>query len=191
MSTDTDTIALEIDLLFPSDWISVEPPLGIAAIAVAPQSTNGVYTNIVMHCVALPTNVNAVPSVDRYLVEATAELFCALTNPSINAVWVSVHESQPTHALPLQQRLIVSHEVDGLAVEMIQHHTWLDDYIVVITATIAANPDPDTIELLDRCLLSASSFDGTAATLAQFDDWEPATQQPWAPSPGAVHIPHL
>ncbi len=196
-----ETAITTIDLMIPRDWIRLEPPDDASAAAVAPNPTNGFHANIVMNCVPTP-NGTAIPStaaLDAYLIEVIGSLQSALIDSSIEAVWVSrpdeadarqQRQSQQPQQ-PQQQRLMVGHTVAGIAVDMVQHHTWFDDVIVVITATMAANPDPDAIEMLDRCLLSAAWVDGNPATIANFDDWEPVTPRVWTPAPNAERIAHL
>jgi hypothetical protein len=187
---DADAVIDEVDLLVPCHWVSVDPPAGISAVIIDPQPMNGFHANIVMHCIPRPPGATPA-SVDAYLGEAVAGLTCALTNPEIHAVWVSTPDDGTTTHLPPQQRLMISHTVEGLAVDMVQHHTWREDAIVIMTATVSANPDPELIELIDRSLLSPTGFDGDPASLANFIDWDPEGNAIWTPAPTAERIPHL
>jgi hypothetical protein len=150
----------------PNDWIRIDPPAGVTAMMCAPLPTNGFSSNIVLCGYPRPMNADR-SSIDTYLTGVIDVLQSTLMNPSLDAVWVS---SADDDSVP-QQRLMIRHEVEGFAVDLVQHHTWLDDLIVVITVSLAANPDAELIELLDRCLLSPSGFDGDPSTLPRFEEW--------------------
>jgi hypothetical protein len=181
-----ETVDSTFDLVFPDGWNSIEAPEGAVAVIVAPAPENGFYANLVV-TLTRPSAESppATPAVvDRYLWEVVAGLTSALTEPSIEAVWTTNEDDhQP------QQRLVVRHLVDGIAVQLIQHHTWVADGIVVISASMALTPesDPDFISMLDVCLLSAAE-DKAAA----FVDWMPSViAAPWSPAPEADRIAHL
>jgi hypothetical protein len=169
------------DLGYPDGWLPVDPPEGTVAVVVAPTTTAGFYSNLVVTLSPRPP-VDFPSMVDEYLWGAISGLTDALTEPSIEAVWVT----EPADPQP-QQRLIVRHVVDGIAIEMAQHHTWLDHGIVVITASMAIQPASDLIAQIDMCLLSAAD-DKTAG----FSDWQPADMfTPWSPAADAERIAHL
>jgi hypothetical protein len=165
------------NLGYPDDWVPIDPPKGTVAAVVSPEATNGFHSNLVVTLTPLPP-----PDIDQYLWEAVSALTSALTEPSIEAVWVTERDDpQP------QQRLIVRHMVEGIAVELVQNHTWLDEGVVVISASMAIHPDSDLIAILDVCLLSAAA-DATAT----FVDWEPVDLvAAWTPDPDAERIAHL
>jgi hypothetical protein len=169
------------DLGYPDGWVPTEPPEGTIAVVVAPEATSGFYSNIVVTLTQRPPDVSFT---DTYLFDAISGLMAALSEPSIEAVWVTeANDPQP------QQRLIVHHLVEGIAVELVQHHTWRDDGIVVISASMAIHPDPNLIAILDVCLLSAA-----ADVTAPFVDWEPMEAgllETWSPAPDADRIAHL
>jgi hypothetical protein len=169
------------DLGYPNGWIPMEPADGTIAVVVAPNATNGFFANLVVTLSAAPPEPHA-SLIDDYLLGTVSGLIEALTEPSIEAVWVT--ESHCPHP---QQRLIVRHVVEGIEVEMVQHHAWRRDGIVIISASMAINPAADLIEALDVCLLSAA--DDKTVT---FIDWEPADMaMPWSPSVDAERIAHL
>ncbi len=171
------------NIQYPEGWVPVDSPGGAVALVIAPEVTNGFHSNLVVTFVELPIQMVR-PHTDRYLWEAIAGLERALTQPSISAVWIT----EPAD-LQRQQRLIVHHEVEGIDVELIQHHTWLDDAIVVTSVSMAreANHEDDLIALLDVCLLSFATN-----KLAAFTDWKPLdVSSPWSPSPDAHRIAHL
>jgi hypothetical protein len=171
------------DLGYPDGWVPMDPPEGTIAVVVAPYATTGFHSNIVVTLTEFAAD-SSQPSIDRYLWEAITGLTTALTEPSIEAVWVT----EPDDPQP-QQRLIVRHLVDGVAVELVQHHTWLTEGIVVISASMAIHPDPDLIEILNLCLLSAATD-----MAVPFIDWEPTEPDSfasWSPAPDAHRIAHL
>ncbi len=175
------------DLLYPEDWVQVEPPEGVTAIVVSPVATDGFHANLVVTQSSFPAdhpNGDGSAIIDRYLWEAIDALTSSLNEATIDAIWVT----EPTD-LPPQQRLIVRHLVDGIAVELAQHHTWCDDGITVISASMAINPDPALIALLDACLLSAAPSEHV-----DFVEWQPELPNPvavWSPGPDAERIAHL
>ncbi len=181
-----ETSEATFELGYPDGWNSVEPPEGVIAIVVAPEPQNGFHSNIVVTLTQQTAEFSPATKsvVDRYLWEVVAGLSSALTEPSIEAVWT-------TSELDLvpQQRLAVRHLVEGIAVQLIQHHTWVHEGIVVISASMAMTPDfdPELIALMDVCLLSAA-HDKSAA----FEDWVPSDlATSWSPAPEAERIAHL
>jgi hypothetical protein len=171
------------DLGYPEGWLPIEPPRPAVALVVSPYETNGFFPNLVVTLTQRPTDVNRA-NIDQYLWHAVSALSESLTEPSIEGVWVTEPDCPQA-----QQRVVVHHLVDGVAVEMAQHHTWLNDGIVVITASIAMPPDPELIATLDVCLLSAA--DDVTAT---FVDWQPSEAEfasSWSPASDAQRIAHL
>ena len=154
----------------PTSWTVVAPPPGVALVAVEPTATDDgepqFRANIVVTMIDRPIG----DDVDAYLENVLAHLLADLDDAEVVEVLTipqpidltsdephgpgasSVGKAQPT----LGQRLIVLHRVGELAVETVQQHTWIDDTVVIVTATVPEDRADDLAPVLCDCLGSVS-----------------------------------
>ena len=108
--------------------------------------TSPIRANLVVTMVDRPTSND----VDAYLSDVLQRLNTELKDAELVEVWTI---AQPEAASDvLQQRFIVRHTVSEVAVEMIQQHTWIDDTIVVVTATVPVDLPNDMARVVSDCL---------------------------------------
>jgi hypothetical protein len=128
----------DAEVKIPVGWITVEPPEGVSMIAVDPEPTGDVRANIVV----------TAELVDRYLNGAVEQLTVELDGFDLIEVWTT--DEQPGY--PATQRVLAHHRVNGTTAEMIQQHVWIDDVVVVVTATVPLGIDDQLTEVLHQCL---------------------------------------
>jgi hypothetical protein len=140
----------DAEVKIPVGWITVEPPEGVSMIAVEPEPTGDVRANIVVTIVTRPADTETVTAelVDRYLNGAVEQLTVELDGFDLIEVWTT--DEQPGY--PATQRVLAHHRVNGTTAEMIQQHVWIDDVVVVVTATVPLGIDDQLTEVLHQCL---------------------------------------
>jgi hypothetical protein len=153
MTQDAQTTDLQISV--PTGWMMVDPPDGVSLIAVEPEPNGDVRANLVVTMTPRPDGLGEVTPemIDEYLNGAVERLTAELDEFDLIAGWtaaVSAGEA-PT------QRLVGHHSVQGTTVEMIQQHIWIEDAVVVVTATVPLGIDEQMTAVLDECLESVAA----------------------------------
>lgn len=129
-------------VLVPHGWTVLNPPAGVALVAIAPTVSGDFCSNIVVTTIERPVSED----VDAYLEGLVESLPTDFEDAEILDVWL-VHDPDPTL---LAQRLVMQHRVGSSVVHMVQQHTWLDDTVVIVTLTVPADLDEATAqELID------------------------------------------
>jgi hypothetical protein len=135
-------------VLVPHGWTVLNPPQGVALVAIAPTVSGDFCSNVVVTTIERPVN----DDVDMYLESLVDRLPGGFEDAEILDVWL-VHDPDPTlHA----QRLVMEHRVGASLVHMVQQHTWLDDTIVIVTLTVPADLAEATAQELIDCLDSVA-----------------------------------
>jgi hypothetical protein len=140
----------DAEVKIPAGWITVDPPEGVSMIAVEPEPTGDMRANIVVTMATRPTGTETVTAelVDQYLNGAVDQLSAELDEFDLIGAWTT--NAEPSH--PATQRLVAHHRVNGTTVEMIQQHVWIDDVVVVVTATVPLGIDEQMTNVLHECL---------------------------------------
>lgn len=155
------------DVEVPDGWQRLEPPPGIALLAIEggddvplDAEASGFRSNLVV--TMQPRVTGGVPTdgeVDDYLTTLLATLDEQLHDVEELGVWVG-DDNVTTPERLATQRVLVGYRIDHaggdapLEVEMMQQHIWLDDEIVTLTATVPSGVDDRTIDTLNVCLES-------------------------------------
>lgn len=150
-----------IDVDVPAGWQVVEPPPGVALLALEPDEHAAFRSNLVV-TLQRRTDSIGTPSateVDAYLTTLIDSLDARLIDVEVLDVWTSGPNPDAPERLATQ-RVLIAYRIDAaghdapLEVEMMQQHVWLHDEIVTLTASVPATVDQTTIDTLDACLES-------------------------------------
>jgi hypothetical protein len=153
MTENTETADLQMAV--PTGWLMIDPPDGVSLIAVDPEPMGEVRANLVVTTMARPDGLGPVTAdlVDEYLNGAVERLSAELDQFELIAGWTT----SPAGSRSPTQRLLGHHCVEGATVEMIQQHVWVDDVVVVVTATVPLGIDERLTEVLNECLESVAT----------------------------------
>jgi hypothetical protein len=134
----------------PAGWLTIDPPEGVSMIALEPEPCGDVRANIVVTMATRPPGTETVTAefVDQYLNGAVDRLSAELDEFDLIDAWTT--EAQLSH--PATQRLVAHHRVNGTTAEMIQQHVWIDEVVVVVTATVPLGIDDQMTSVLHHCL---------------------------------------
>ena len=154
----------------PTSWTVVAPPPGVALVAIEPTDADDgeprFRANIVVTMIDRPLGND----VEAYLEDVLAHLLADLDDAEVVEVWtipqpIDMAGDEPAssstgpagNARPtLGQRLIVLHRVGEMAVETVQQHSWIDDTVVIVTATVPEDRADALAPVLCDCLDSAA-----------------------------------
>jgi hypothetical protein len=136
-------------LLVPHGWTVLNPPPGVALVAISPIVRGDFCSNVVVTTIERPVH----DDVDAYLESLVDRLPADFEDAEILDVWL-VHDPDP--AL-LAQRLVMEHRVGTSMVHMVQQHNWIGDTIVIVTLTVPADLAEATAQELLGCLDSVAA----------------------------------
>jgi hypothetical protein len=148
-------IDVDVSINTPAQWVSIEPPDGIALVSIEPGDPTTYRPNIVVALSPRPKNgrglLPATPDViDNYLNDVVDELSSILEDFEFGEAWL--FEVPPDQGPT--QRMVARYKAGHARVEIVQQHVWFDDVIVVATATVPADCSTGLAATIDRCLSS-------------------------------------
>lgn len=132
--------------------------VGTGLVAIAPDAgtSAGFRANVVVTSAGRETPGRpSIADIDAYLGDLVTHLLTVLDTAELASVWTA----GPSSDRFATQRLVVTHCVGGIDVEMAQQHVWFDDVVVTVTATVPAGADQALVDVLDRCLESVVHAD--------------------------------
>ena len=162
MSTSSEIIDVTPgwDLDVPLGWTVVEPPDGVAFVAIADEPDDAATFRSNLVVTHQPRSAGSVgePSVEEvnaYVETLLDALEANLADATILGVWTSGSDGDrlATQRVLLAYRAPVGDD-DTVEVEMLQQHLWLADDIVTITVTVPAGVDQPAIDVLNTCVES-------------------------------------
>lgn len=150
------------DVAVPAGWTIVDPPPGIALLAVAPDDEASFRpTLVVTHQdrppAGEPAVEPAVEDVNAWLEMLLDVLETQLDRAQVIGVWTAGRSVDAPERLATQRVLVAHRTADDVDVEMLQQHVWTDGAIVTLTATVGADADQATVDTLNACLESLTT----------------------------------
>jgi len=161
----------------PTSWNVVEPPPGVALVAIEPAAVDadGKRTfrpNVVVTMVDRPAG----DDVDAYIEDVIAHLLVDLDGAELIDVFTirqpidltadpadaassaaGAGDAVPSAAGPnFGQRLIVQHRLGEITLETVQQHSWVDDTVVIVTVTVPVGRADELAPTLSNCLDSVA-----------------------------------
>lgn len=149
------------DIEVPAGWTVIDPPQGIALVAVDagdPSDETSFRPNLVVtYQDRADGGRGAEPAVDdvnAYLDTLLDALEATLPEATVLGVWTAGASTDAPAVLATQRVLVGYRTPDGDEIDMMQHHVWLGDEIVTVTATVPADADQTVVDTLNACLES-------------------------------------
>ncbi len=144
------------DVAVPSGWVVVEPPPGVALVALAPDDGADAFRAnlLVTHQPRPGVGEPAVDEINHHVEMLLDALEANLPDAAVLGVWTAGRSPEVPERLATQRVLVAYTAPGGVEVEMLQQHVWTDDSIVTLTATVPADADQVAIDTLNLCLES-------------------------------------
>jgi hypothetical protein len=143
MSAETDRT---VELAVPAGWYEVTPPQGIELVVVAPFDADQAGTEVRSNIVVTQRRRDVSLSVAAYVDDVVDGLRAELSGFEAHHVGVDEIDGRPV------QRVIGRHAVGVQCFEIVQQHTWLDESVVIATATVDPSISDADAAMISACL---------------------------------------
>lgn len=161
MSTNQQTGQPGWDVEIPAGWTVIDPPDGLALVAVDPgddaDDTSFRPNLVVTYQDRSDGRRDVEPDVEHvneYLDTLLDALETSLPEATVLGVWTAGASADAPAVLATQRVLVGYRTPDGDEVDMMQQHVWLGGEIVTATATVPADAEQAMIDTLNACLES-------------------------------------